>query len=193
MFSQIDQIADPFGTQFKPDGMGFIYRMSRRGAAFRVSAEERDRFVADFRRWHRRSIAGMTAGFLAAVVLSFFVATQFDESYALPLLAGWSVAVMGIYALLLHRAWRAPVRALSRRTPEGAPLTRSEIREMTLNSVSYGMLAMAAFTGVVIVGINAFKYDVWHGWGRLWWSPAIVLGGLSAIQALRKWRFEREG
>ena len=50
MFNNLhfDRVRQLFADQFEPEGTGFLYRKSIKGAPIRVTAVERDRFVAAF-------------------------------------------------------------------------------------------------------------------------------------------------
>src|SRR5438270_2367957 len=56
-----------FTDQFEQDGRGFIYRRSQKGAAIRVSAEERSRFIDEFNRNLRRGMWIMYIGVAVAL------------------------------------------------------------------------------------------------------------------------------
>lgn len=62
MASQTDQLRRSFGDQFEPTGSGqFLYRKNQKGAPIPVTADERDRFIADYSRRIRYSTWGMFA------------------------------------------------------------------------------------------------------------------------------------
>ncbi|MCW3848666.1 hypothetical protein OF829_15630 [Sphingomonas sp. LB-2] len=194
--SSSDYVTSTFADQFERKGSDFIYRRNLRGAPIRVTAAERDMFVAGFRRSYKVLIAVMTVS--VVLLLALVIALGGLDDGADPVMMGLGMAGAAIIFIVgvvwaVRRIYGAPARALAQRVAEGEPLTRDEGRRMTLSSISYGTFAMAAIFGFGITGLKAIKYDVWHGWGRLWWLPAIFLGGLSAVQAFRKWRMERVG
>jgi hypothetical protein len=64
---------------------------------------------------------------------------------------------------------------------------------MALAKVSYGQLAMAAVMGGIMGWNHATRSDGLQGWSRLW---LVLAGGLivmAAVQAVRKWRYNRSG
>ncbi len=60
---------------------------------------------------------------------------------------------------------------------------------MMLNRMTYRQLAGGAFAGVLLVFNVSGKYDIFAGWGRLWFVLAGALVALFAIQSFRKWYF----
>ncbi len=53
MTGNFDRVRQMFADQFEPDAQGFVYRKSMKGAPIRVSAVERDRYIATFNRYTR--------------------------------------------------------------------------------------------------------------------------------------------
>jgi hypothetical protein len=95
------------------------------------------------------------------------------------------------FMALFYWAWNAPARELERRTPVGRARTGEEVRRLMFSRITYGQLGTAVLAAVALVWNQSTKYDVLHGWGVLWlvFAAALVLG--AAIQAYRKWRYER--
>jgi hypothetical protein len=191
MLALIDRISAPFALQFAPDGDGFIYRKSLKGAPVRVTAAERDGFVASFRRWMRYAFVAMVAGFLGVVVLMVAAVPSPDSPYATLWMGGGIAVVVAAFAGAVFRAWAAPARSLAGRPVLGAPRSADEMRRINLASISYGRLALAGFMVVFVVGSRALTTDLLHGWGRLQLALGVALLCLPAVQAFRKWREER--
>ena len=63
-----EQMRDLFAEQFEPDGKDYLYRRSQKGAPIRVTAVERDAFLAAFQRHYARAFWG----FLIAIILAIF-------------------------------------------------------------------------------------------------------------------------
>lgn len=65
------------------------------------------------------------------------------------------------------------------------------MKQLMLAKTSYGQL-MAAAAGcfVMLWGVSE-RHDIFHGWGLLWLALGLIILVLSAIQAIRKWRFDR--
>ncbi len=88
-------------------------------------------------------------------------------------------------------AWNAPARELERRTPVGSARTREEVRRLMLSKITYGQLGFAVLAAFALLWNASTKGDVLHGWGILWVVFAAALVVIAAIQAFRKWRFDR--
>lgn len=182
-----------FESQFERDGMGgYLYRLEGRGKPIPVGAGERQRFVSQY----ASRIFLLWGAMMLAVVLFFyhFYSGVMHSTTVLPssvifsdplLYAGLSAIV--VPTLLLMR-WlrRAPARALAGRAPVGPELTRDEARARVFGKMSYAQLALIA-----LIGAWSFEYIADGYWDRRWifMPPLVVL--VAAVQAFRKWRFER--
>jgi hypothetical protein len=182
-----------FASQFERSGKGFIYRYNRRGRAIRVSAAERDAFVADFRRGYRLLIAGLCV----AVVATFAVVSAlgglsdpFDPVMFVLGFAGIAMAFIGGIAWSTLRLLRTPERALAN-LMEGEARSREEMRRITLASFTYQQLALIAVASFAAFGFRPWMRGALQGWGLLWLAPGAALAILAAVQAFRKWRMER--
>lgn len=186
-----DLVRELFAEQFEAEAGGFIYRKSSKGAAIRVSAGERDAFVATFITKLRYAVLGTVVGILLFIGFLVLVVPEGDSSvYQTAIYAG----VTGIMALFLaayYRAWNEPMRHLERRPIAGEALTREEARRMALAKISYGHLAIVALGGFAVLWNASAKHDVLHGWGVLWPVFAGFLVILAGVQAFRKWLSER--
>jgi hypothetical protein len=184
-----EQIRDLFAEQFEPDGADYLYRRSQKGAPIRVSASEREAFLSDFQRNYGRAFWG----FLIAIILGIFglVALLPDAGGpVLEMLTGFLILPL-IVLLGVHWIWSAPARALRQRQPVGFERSRDEMRAIKLAKITYANLAIGALAVPLLLLKVAEKFDVLHGWGRLWLLFAGALAVLIAVQAVRKWRFER--
>jgi hypothetical protein len=108
----------------------------------------------------------------------------------------WAMfALIGIMVIVICAAtswnWNAPTRALRGRGTVGPARTAAEARALAVSQISYGQLAIAAGAGVVVLLKISTKHDLLSGWNRLWLAGAALLMGGAALQAYRKWRFER--
>ena len=99
-----------FAAQFEPAGDGYIYRNHTVGDPIRVSAADRDRYVANFERFTRQ---GFRATLIAAIVLlAGLVAYSFATGTQVPDLVFY-VAFGGMFVLYGAghlRAWNLPLR-----------------------------------------------------------------------------------
>jgi hypothetical protein len=182
-----------FADQFEQDGSGFIYRRSQKGAAIRVSADERSRFIDEYNRNLGRatwimypSIAVVLVGLVVVPVLGGFNVPQ------QPLIVGGIVVALVPFVAYYKWAWGAPAREIAGRTPVAGERSPDEVHRLQFQRVTYGQLAIAAFAGLILPFIESSHGNVLSGWNRIW----LVVGGalvlLAAVQACRKWRFEQE-
>lgn len=65
------------------------------------------------------------------------------------------------------------------------------MRRISLAKLTYGQLALVPLLAAALVWQMSAKYDVYHGWGRLWFITGGALVALAAVQAVRKWICER--
>jgi hypothetical protein len=186
--AKLDSVVGPFSDQFTPDGAGYVYRRSQKGAAYRVTAAERDAFVATFRR--RIAFAMWLLVPLTVAVIIGLALLLPDAANTAVSWAAVAVIVAPLMAVVLF-AWNAPARKLERRTPLGEPLSRSEARRVAFSHIGYGRLATVVPVTALLLWRVSEDHDVVHGWGRLWLVAAAGMIGLAAVQALRKWRLER--
>jgi high-affinity Fe2+/Pb2+ permease len=78
------------------------------------------------------------------------------------------------------------------RTAIAGERSSEEVRRLRFQRMTYGQLAGAAVTALVIPFIGSARQDVFSGWSGLWLVLARALLLLVAVQAFRKWRFEQE-
>lgn len=172
-----------FLDQFEADGSDFLFRKNMKAPPIRVTTTERDAFAAEFVRRVRY------------IGLAFFVATA--VLCVVPVLVApnmtkgtqQTVIWIGIGILLTltlgagYWAWAAPARALVRRPVLGAARSKAEMRRRALAQITYGQLALCLPVAALLVlskGIDS------------WW--AFFAAGLlmaASVQAVRKWRFDR--
>ena len=190
--SHFSTLVDAFAKRFEPESGDYMFRSTLAAPGIRVSAAERNRFVADYERGLKRGLwtamAVMVVGVLAVVPAAadnpdLVLGPIISAALILPGVAfvGWSM-----------RLRKAPDRALAGRTASTCGRSKEEARRLALKSVTWGRLALvpvgAAF---ILVRANA-KGTLLVGWNRLWVAFAALLLVLAAVQAVRKWLAERE-
>ncbi len=167
MFSNhhFDRVQEIFAEQFQPNGIGLVYRKSSKGPAIRVSAAERDAFIAAFNRKLRLA----TWGILAATVLLIGILSALlpdDGSTEGQISIYASVfGIVGLFMLVYWSAWNEPMRQLERRPITQAALSRAEARHVGLSKISYGQLFFAVVAALALTFRQAGEHDVFHGWG----------------------------
>lgn len=178
-----------FAAQFEEDEIGIAFRKNSSGAAVRVSASERDAFEARFARRFRWIFWGYIAAVL--VLVGIVVATdappESNEQAFYIGMAGLLISFSG----LVWWAWTEPARVLSNRTPMGRPRSRAERDRIHLERLSYFQLALVPVIVTVALVKVAQRWDILHGWGRLWLVGAVCMTILAVVQAFRKWRYAR--
>jgi hypothetical protein len=182
--SSWDRMIQSFANRFEPDGDGFLYRRSMKAAPIRVSAAERDAFVAQF----KRQLPWLHWGIIAAVVLLIIGDVLFERrSASIALYVGTGLIVALVTGGTMY-LWAAPQRALADRPPVGPPRSGDEARRFAFRKKPWSkFLAGGAFLGVTLYRIGV-KPHAFEGWGVLW-LVAIGMGFmLLAVQAFRKWR-----
>jgi uncharacterized integral membrane protein len=193
MFSNphFDRVRQVFADQFQPDGGGFLYRKSMKGAPIRVSEAERDDFVKAYNRRLRYLMWAILPATLILILLLVWLVPDTDSADSK--VATWVglAATIALFGMVHHWAWNAPARELERRPQEGAALSKDKARQLMFSRISYGQLGFAPLAGVALVWRASADTDVLHGWGLLWLIFAGLVIAAAAIQALRKWRYER--
>jgi len=118
-----------FAEQFEPDGeLHYLYRRSSKGAPIRVTAAERDKFVADFRRASRR-LRWVIVGGVMLIVAGFVLAGVDTRGGGTDgALEGATALLILVFFLLHRRVWSAPARALERRPDQGLERSGAEMR-----------------------------------------------------------------
>lgn len=104
-----------FAAQFEQQGDGFLYRKHSVGEPVRVSAADRDRYVAGFEAFTRKGFWGSVIA--AAVLLTALVAYSFSTGTEVPDMVFYAAfAVMiAVYVVAYQRAWNLPSRELTGR------------------------------------------------------------------------------
>lgn len=186
------RMRDLFADQFMPsDGGDYIYRRSGKGEAVRVSAAERDLFVADFARFLRRSTWGVFAATIALIAALVFLAPVTGRGQdQMPMTVGIG-AIVASFLVVSHRGWTRPARALARRAVVARALTGEEARRLALSKITYGQLALSVLMAGMLAVNHSPGRGMPHGWDALWLAAAALMVAVAAMQAFRKWRYDR--
>lgn len=191
MNNSIQKMHENFEAQFEVAADGrYLYRRNQKDEPIPVSADERERFIRQYKSLIRVILGGMMAALVAffALVIWWTAATK-SELPDVPTYIG--ISAIAIVALtLMYWVRGSPARELGGSAPIGRKRTREEMRSIFFKKISYGQLAMAAVVGAFLPFTSG--PDVFHGWARLW----LVFGGLivllAGVQAVRKWSFDRQ-
>jgi len=188
MFGSTSRVKQGFAKRFEPDGDGYLFRASIRAPGIRVSAAERDSFVAEF----GRSVAVATWVTAALTVLLFvglalFTATNGASLPDYATFMAIAVCLIPLMAAFLW-LWNAPVRALRTRLPSAEGRSRDDARRFALQRMTWGQRGLAALTVPFVLLRVGYRHSLLVGWNRLWLLAAAILLVLLGVQAVRKWR-----
>ncbi|MBB3957843.1 hypothetical protein [Novosphingobium sediminicola] len=189
--AHLDGLRQAFADQFSNEKDGFIYRKNQKGAPFRVSSLERDRFVGTFTKRVRYGLWSLVPATIILIVLLVWLTPDSDSpTFQIAMWAGLAAIILSFQAVF-HWAWGAPSRELKHRLPEGLALTREEARAIAFSKISYLQLGLAALAGVGLIWKMSTKVDVFHGSGLVWsiFGAGIVV--FAGVQTFRKWRFDQ--
>ena len=190
--SHFDRMRQTFQDQFSTDSNGFIYRKNQKGVPIRVSEFERDDCVTTFNKRIRYATWSIFPATVILILLLVWLIPDTNSPIASVAIWVGIAAILVPFMAIFYWAWNAPARDLQHRTPAGAALTKEEARTLAFSKITYGRLAIAAAMGVGLVWKMSAKMDVFHGGGVVW----LVFGGFliafAGIQAIRKWRFNRQ-
>lgn len=192
--SSFARVVAAFTDQFEQDGAGFLYRRNMRGPAYRVSPAERDTFVANFSRSYRRFFWATMGGTIAVIPAAFATAiwSGISPDTASPLLiSGLIVLLIVPFYLAMRRIYDTPSRTLAGQTPVSGALSKTARRDLLFSRVTWGNLAI----GAAIFLFLPFQASGWHlleERNRPWLLLSAAGLFLCAVQAARKWWFERQ-
>lgn len=184
-------MVDTFAAQFESDGKGsYLYRRYGRGAAILVSAAERDDFVATFTRQSRWWLTALAIATVAILVSFAFVgvALHLGDVAQYVGVATMLAACLATMAVLVSRAYDAPRRALTGRQATGVVRRREEAQRIARARQSWADILVVFVVFIAVLVVSALRYDLWHGWGRLWWFYFAFGMGACGFGAIRKWR-----
>jgi hypothetical protein len=187
MFGSDNRLRQLFANRFEPDGDGYLFRTTIGAPGFKVSAEERDRWVAAFSRRFQVAIWA-TAGLSVLILLAAFLIAPSDVR-----LSGfWAYGVVALCLaplLFLNRwLWNAPVRALRGRAPDAEGRSEAEAGRLAFQRMTWAQLGLAAAAPLLLLLRVGSRNNLLVGWNRLWLVAAVVFLAFVAFQAFRKWR-----
>lgn len=186
--SRVFSLSPGFAAQFDRDGEDYIYRRACRGRAIRVSAAERDAFVAAFNRALALQILALLAGLVAVIFLTIQFAFARGALTVVWVVAG-TTAVTAIVILAFLAAWTAPARALADRTSVAPALTGAAARRAGWARTTWAQIAFAGFWGLFLASRGLAPSPTFPRW--TWFSAAALMFFASATLAYLKWRLGR--
>lgn len=187
----LDRVRENFARQFTTDAGGLLYRRGQRGAAYRVTAAERDGFIADFNRGVGRLFWSALIG-----VIAVFALLELRPTLLPAALQPWREAIVTVATVVAVTTiwWRlsnAPARALERRVQVALPLDGAARRRVNFAGLPWGTLALGA--GITLLLIVQVLRQPGPLDGTAW---AYIAGGaigfvLFAVLGIIKWRLVR--
>ncbi len=191
IYSGEDRLIDAFAARFEGEGRDVVFRANLKAAPVRVTQAERDEEIARYRRAMRWMMLACVVSALGAISALVTVNIAYDveeQSWEI-----WAV-VLALTAGLLAATWynhRAPDRRFADRLPIAAGLRQDEVRRRKFGQISWSNLAMAPL-GALVMLIPRNNEELWGNWWNIKLGAATLLMAAVAVQAYRKWRFERE-
>ena len=189
----------PFEAQFEADGNGgYVYRLRGKGRPIPVGAGERRRFIDQYASRVLLIWGAMFATF-NLFFLTFYWKVVTTPSKVLPSSVIFSdpffyeglILIVLPASTLMYWLGEAPARALKDRASLGPEPTRDEKRAIAFRKMTYGKLALIAMLAFLWPITSAEGGYLKHGGDRRWILVSALVVLLAAVQAFRKWRFER--
>ncbi len=162
-----------------------------KAAPIRVTASERQIFIANYETQRKRLMNLLIGGVLLAVLALAFILSGPDEQF----LQGSILAVTGIFMVLFmlahRRIWNAPARSLRGRPAVGAPPSKAEVRKAYTATFTYRQMAVICLMGILLAVQQYLSHrddpDADHS---MLYMAALVIA-IYGLLAFRKWRAER--
>ena len=97
-------------------------------------------------------------------------------------------------ALVIYILWTsaAPARELARRAPIGRARTRAELKQRMTGQMTYSYIVATAVGGLMLPAILGDGEGYLEGLNAVWTALGIVILGIAAFAAIRKWRFDHK-
>jgi hypothetical protein len=192
LFRSLTRADKIFADQFEAtDDGNFIYRQSQKGAPIKVWAWERDAFVDGFIKTRQRASWVLMLGMVGVAIAGFGIfgdaKAPGSDSF---LYIGIGILTLG-FLLFWRWAWKAPVRALADRQPQGPALAKDVASRAGLKRMSWGQFAWAGLIVVIGGARIASKVDILSGWNRLWLVGGFLYIVLLSWRIWQKWQADR--
>ena len=191
-FGQTDRLRRIFSNQFEADGDGYLYRKFRKGAPMRVTARERDDFVAVFERDYPRAYLAMIVGMVLVMLGMVAIAVAIERDLSEPVIYAAVGGLAAIFLIVHYRIWNAPARALARRPAVGQERSRSETRAIMLAETSYfyyfGLLTLF----LLLLSSFAVQSEPLSGWDMALMAFYAAASVMAVTVIVQKWRLGRQ-
>jgi hypothetical protein len=176
-----------FADQFDSDGTRIVYRKNLKGTPIEVSGDERDHLIKQFNRRLRYMIVALFAGLIILLIGSSVLLFLNFEAMS-SRFAGFAIVAILLVPFMAGYmwAWNGPARMLAGRPALGEARSKTEMRRMALQRLTWGRLgALAASAVIPLMRIN-WHQSLWSGWNLLGTLLLISLLAVVTIQSVRK-------
>lgn len=179
-----------FADQFAQDSNGIFYRQGQSGEAIKITAEEHRRFIEGFNQGLRQTTKMIYLGAAFGIGLIAVISTINTE-----IADAFGILAIGIAiapGLMFYRsAWSTPARELAGRTPTAGERAPRMAKRSKFQLVTYRQLLAIAAGGLTFPFMGSPQSKSFLGLNPSGLAFGSALVALAAVQALRKWRFER--
>jgi hypothetical protein len=182
----MENLQQMFLDQFEEMEGRLVYRRYRKGAPIPVSAEERDRFVAEYRRRMRYLTWGF--GALVAVwilVLSLFLMER-EQDLPMWLMMAQLAPLLAVFVLVQRWVWDSPMRGLAGRLPVGGERSRAELKRIAMQQLTWPRIAGIALTALFPLIYIDRSRPLLSGDNLFWMVLMVLVIGAAGIAAVRK-------
>lgn len=181
------KVREDFARQFTPEGRDYLYRRGQRGAAFRVTAQERDGLVADFNRGLRRLFWGGIVVVIVALGL-----LEWRPAILPPAARPWRETIVAGAAALAGllfwwRLWTAPAQLTDRRVAVAPPLARATRLRANIAGLGWSPLALGAAATLVLI-VEAVRMHPFDRAALIYLVGGAVGLGFFVAMGWIKWR-----
>lgn len=190
----MERVRERFAEQFEPVGDQFLYRRRSKYAPIRVSAAEKEQFIAAFNRslrivyWGTIGAGLVVGGALGAIEANIGVSKNTSQI----VVWGFMLAVVAAFIAIYLRAFNAPSVALRDRYPEGGERSKEEIQRLSLARMPYSRLIVPLLFIDALLTWSVIKGDMLLEENRIWLAITAVSVAVVLAVLYRKWRFDTE-
>ncbi len=183
------QIHKTFADQFEADGTNYFYRKSSKGPPIRISATERDDFIAIFSKQIKYLMWGSVAIVVVCCMAAVFILPDQNpdsQGYFTWILV---LAFVPLFMLAYLWLWYGPSLTLKDRPFVGEARSSAEVRQRMLANMSYGQIFSMAVVGWVLpLSKMNWQQPLLSNVNLFWGGIIAALTGACAWLVYLKWR-----
>jgi hypothetical protein len=185
---------ESFASQFTTDRDIIVYRKYGNGEGVIISAEEHEQFLKQFDKYLFRThlkLFGLI-NFVLFVSSALVLGLKFPIDWFFGIFLPPLFLVMAWFLKANHRALGAPALQLADRLPAAPSLDPLEARRRWLKNRDWSTFALGP-AAALLIGYKTKFYEAPFALSNVFWTAMIAaILGLFGVQAVRKWRIERE-